>query len=285
MHGLSFHVRDGSGVAGSRPPSAGGQGHDRPDDDQENRRQERDGSAARARFEALERGAEQDRIELPGLEQQRRDGELPGEQDADRGRPRVEQGGDAERQEEGERRHEPDPACVFEQQSRAGCLAGSGERDRGRRGDRESDRDQGQQEREPARDAGGEEREPRAAGDNEFAEDARRQVAAAGVDADQDRGDGSDLGEQPERAAQVVDPTGRPVLRGIRAMEDREDDEGRGVDVEVISPAGESPGRRIALRLIQATSVGAVRELAVVELDLDVGEIVATDVYEGTGSR
>ena len=57
------------------------------------------------------------------------------------------------------------------------------------------------------------------------------------------------------------------------------------VEVEVISPAGDWSGRRIALRLSQPTSAGEVRDLAVVEFDLDVGEIVATDVGGGARSR
>jgi hypothetical protein len=91
-----------------------------------------------------------------------------------------------------------------------------------------------------------------------------------------------DQGEQPpvseEELREATD-----LLRGDKQL--RPFLRRRGVDVEVISPAGESPDRRIALRLIQATSVGAVRELAVVELDLDVGEIVATRVYGGRGSQ
>ncbi len=59
----------------------------------------------------------------------------------------------------------------------------------------------------------------------------------------------------------------------------------RRVELEVISPAGDWSGRRIALRLIQGMPAGEVRDLAVVELDLDVGEIVASDVFEGARSR
>jgi hypothetical protein len=75
----------------------------------------------------------------------------------------VEQRGHTQRKEEAERRREPDPACVLEEQARAGRLPGSGECDRRRRGDPDRDRYEGQQEREAAGDPRGKECEPRAA--------------------------------------------------------------------------------------------------------------------------
>src|SRR4051812_43787457 len=75
-----------SGVAGLCPPGAGGERHDRPDDDQQGGRRERYRASTRPGLQALERGADEQRVEPAGLQEQRADGELPGEQDGERGR-------------------------------------------------------------------------------------------------------------------------------------------------------------------------------------------------------
>src|SRR3954453_7579249 len=190
---LSFQQRDGSCIAGLRPPGSGGQGHDRPEGDQENRRQGRDRDALAARFDASERGRDEHGVEPSALQQERGDGELPSEEDADRGRAGAEQRGYAQGEEKADRQHEPDPGRVLDEEAGAGRLPGSGEGDGRRRRNRAREDDERQQEREPTRDASGKEREARAAGDDELPKDARPEVAGPGVHADQDRGYGPDL--------------------------------------------------------------------------------------------